>query len=198
MQNFSLLLLALTGLVQSVPAPSKHTLDQRPLIAPPQVVAADLQPPTRNLDMRPNSVEILFTSSDDDEMTRVWLPLGQKIRAGTEQEEVANALPVLSQAPGDIPVLPLHPISAIIANVINDRPSSPEEARLDKVTCVVRPAAKKLSKKPSVLEFVEWTEMGVRNERPLRFRGPDGRVDFENPKDRWFLGGREVESVECF
>ena len=32
---------------------------------------------------------------------------------------------------------------------------------------------------------------------PIWWNLEDGKVDFEDPRLRWFLGGREVESYEC-
>lgn len=39
--------------------------------------------PLTHLDRMPDSVELLFTASDDDEMVHVWLPLGKRVSTRT-------------------------------------------------------------------------------------------------------------------
>jgi hypothetical protein len=39
--------------------------------------------PLTHLDRMPDSVELLFTASDDDEMIHVWLPLGKRVSTRT-------------------------------------------------------------------------------------------------------------------
>ncbi|KAG9634675.1 hypothetical protein KCU64_g15325, partial [Aureobasidium melanogenum] len=70
----------------------------------------------------PDSVELLFTASDDDEMIHVWLPLGKRVS---------------TQSVGDYPVLPLHPTSARIVNVLGSSTKASVRRKHQQVTCVI-------------------------------------------------------------
>lgn len=72
-----LLFLLTCSLVAALPLHLSVFVNQEPLLSIGPMHAT--HPLTQHLDRMPDSVELLFTASDDDEMIHVWLPLGKRV-----------------------------------------------------------------------------------------------------------------------
>lgn len=47
-------------------------------------------------------------------------------------------------------------------------------------------------------DFRRHRPIDASGEWSLWFRHRDGMVDLEDPDERWFIGGRPIESYECY
>ncbi|KAK3115269.1 hypothetical protein LTR53_005540 [Teratosphaeriaceae sp. CCFEE 6253] len=74
-----------------------------------------------HLDAAPNSVGMLFTSADNDEVVHIWLPLGRRVFTR------------------DWPELPLHPVTARITTLIRSTPRIATPEHLDQIVCRIYP-----------------------------------------------------------
>ncbi len=96
---------------------------------------------------------------------------------------------------------PLRPRRARILNAFADSSDGKivlKNEALNGIICLAHPSHKS-----------EYSDYNKRQHRPSRPLGSlieeaavwwsveDGVVDFQDPRDRFFLGGREVESYEC-
>ncbi|KAK5130062.1 hypothetical protein LTR08_002495 [Meristemomyces frigidus] len=88
--------------------------------APHTAVSQKLQS-SSHLDAAPNSVGVLFTTSDDEDVGHMWLPLGKRVYTR------------------DSPTLPLHPVTARITTMINSSPQNAAPEYLDRVVCEIHP-----------------------------------------------------------
>lgn len=76
-----LLFLLACNLVAALPLHLSAFVDQKSLLLlDPNHLT---YPSTRHLDRIPESAELLFIISDDDEMVHVWLPLGRRVSTRT-------------------------------------------------------------------------------------------------------------------
>ncbi|CAD0082712.1 unnamed protein product, partial [Aureobasidium vineae] len=140
-------------------------ITQQPLLSVERYRAA--QPSTQHLERVLRSAELLFTASDDDEMVHVWLPLGRRIDTR------------------DYPVLPSHPASARIINVLGFSTRTSARRKQQQTTCIIK-AVKDRSQ-----------HQGQR-ELDAVFQDGDGGVRLDEAGSPLCLIGREVESYECF
>ncbi|KEQ80939.1 hypothetical protein D6C78_02323 [Aureobasidium pullulans] len=174
MQHPFLLLLA-CNLASALPLHLPAFEYQRPLKSVDLPHTA--QPSTKHLDRVPRSAELLFTASDDDEMVHVWLPLGKRIYTR------------------DYPVLPLHPTSARISNVLGVSTEVTARHKQQQVTCIISAGNDSSERK-----FVG-RDRGAKQaemEVTVSFQEGDRVVRFDGPDSTWHLKGREVKSYECF
>ncbi|KAF1351906.1 hypothetical protein BDV97DRAFT_367724 [Delphinella strobiligena] len=179
----SLIILLVASLVNSLPlgliafSPKQllswqHTLEMQQPFQP----TPDTNPThTSGQDVdegRPRSVEMLFTSEDDEEVVHIWLPLGKRMHTR------------------DHPILPLHPQTALITRVLtHPNEDATNERILEQTACVIHPVEK------SILGLArKW----LKRDTATGFRRRDGAVKFEDADNPWFLAGKEVESYDCF
>ncbi|CAD0107056.1 unnamed protein product, partial [Aureobasidium uvarum] len=160
-----LLLLFICNLVAALPLHLPGFGDQKPLLSVRHHHAA--LPSIQVLDRIPRSAELLFTASDDDEMIHIWLPLEKRIYTR------------------DYPVLPLHPASARIINVLGISAKISARHKQQQVTCIIKAGANRS-------QFQTPTELDV------VFREGDGGLRLDEADSPLCLKGREVESYECF
>ncbi|KAI5248436.1 hypothetical protein E4T42_05617 [Aureobasidium subglaciale] len=130
------------------------------------------------------SVELLLTASDDDELTHIWLPLKQRIFTQLIREYA-----------GDYPVLPLHPTSVGISNVHGLSTKFLPWHKREQVVCRTTVKADVKSQVP--IEGVSNPE-SLQEDGEVQFRERDGVVRLDEVDSVWYLAGREVESYECF
>ncbi|KAK4540897.1 hypothetical protein LTR36_008839 [Oleoguttula mirabilis] len=125
------LLLFCSLLACSVAAPLRHlkkhdrrSEEQQLLRDPAHYTAAHkpkVQQPNTRLDAAPNSVGVLFTTADDEEVSHMWLPLGKRVYTR------------------DAPELPLHPLTARITTMIRSSPQVAAPEYLDRLVCEIHP-----------------------------------------------------------
>lgn len=165
---------------------------QLPLYSP-----AENHSSNQHLEHGPRSVELLLTSQDEEEMIRVWLPLGKRIHLRRFQHEVdSDCVGTDFRETGDYPILPLHPSTVHIVNVYTPADDAAASSRrLDRTVCVLHPAVHR--DKRCTHGLGRWWINKDCNGMAASFERSDGPVDLEDPKLRWFLEGREVESYEC-
>lgn len=72
----SLLFLLTCSLVAALPLRLLFFVNQQSLLSSGSRYEAH---PGTHLDRMADSVELLFTASDDDEMIRVWMPIGKRV-----------------------------------------------------------------------------------------------------------------------
>ncbi|THX99231.1 hypothetical protein D6D03_07339 [Aureobasidium pullulans] len=173
--QYPFLLLLACNLASALPLHLPAFQYQRPLKSVDLPHTA--QHSTKHLDRVPRSAELLLTASDDDEMVHVWLPLGNRIYTR------------------DYPVLPLHPTSARISNVLGVSTEVTARRKQQQVTCIIS-AGSDSSERGFVARDrgAKLWKMGV----TVSFQEGDGVVKFVGPKAMWHLEGREVKSYECF
>ncbi|THY51268.1 hypothetical protein D6C98_05701 [Aureobasidium pullulans] len=173
--QYPLLLLLACNLANALPLHLPAFEYQRPLKSVDLPHTA--QHSTKHLDRVPRSAELLFTASDDDEIVHVWLPLGKRIYTR------------------DYPVLPLHPTSARISNVLGVSTEVTARHKQQQVTCIIS-AGNDSSERRFVARDrgAKLEKMGV----TVSFQEGDGVVRFDGPKSIWHLERREVKSYECF
>ncbi|KAI4729963.1 hypothetical protein E4T49_02321 [Aureobasidium sp. EXF-10728] len=162
-----LLFLLACRLVAAFPLHLPVSITQQPLLSSGRYRAA--QPSTQHLERVSRSAELLLTTSDDDEMVHIWLPLGKRVYTR------------------DYPVLPLHPASARIINVLDSstRTSVRRNKQQQQITCVIKAVADR-SRHPGQTEL------------DVTFQEGDGGVRLDEGGSPLCLERREVESYECF
>lgn len=81
-----LLVLLVCSLVSALPLQLPTLFNRQNL--PPIDLHHSAHFSTQYVERVTRSVELLFTTSDDDEITRVWLPLGKRLYIGTSNLSV--------------------------------------------------------------------------------------------------------------
>nr|OQO15916.1 hypothetical protein B0A51_16361 [Rachicladosporium sp. CCFEE 5018] len=141
--------------------------------------------PLSNFDAAPNSVGLLFTTSNEDDLTHVWLPLGRRIYTR------------------DDPRLPLHPQSARITTLIRSSPELATPEHLAKIRCTIIPVVNEttLAERTWDARFgrvrASRQEERAKAKEGLRFGREDGLVRLAEAGSAFWLGGGEVEAYEC-
>lgn len=99
---------------------------------------------------------------------------------------------------GDYPMLPLHPQTAHITNVLtNPYDQEANSQRLDRTICMVHGLVDESEK--SIQAVSRWLRsFGELDGSDIGFQASDGVVKLGDAASRWFLAGRQVESYECF
>ena len=84
--HWPLLLLLACSLISALPLQSPAGFKRQNLV--PIDLHQFAHSSTQYVERVTRSVELLFTTSDDDEITRVWLPLGKRLYTGTSNLSV--------------------------------------------------------------------------------------------------------------
>ncbi|OQO12443.1 hypothetical protein B0A48_03085 [Cryoendolithus antarcticus] len=154
------------------------------ILVNPGAVKETLHPPA-NFDAAPNSVGLLFTTSNEDDLTHVWLPLGRRVYTR------------------DDPRLPLRPQSARITTLIRSSPELATPEHLAKIRCTIIPVVNKttLVERRWDARFGRVRASREREQRKardgVRFGRDDGLVRLAEAGSAFWLGGGEVEAYEC-
>ncbi|KAK6443552.1 hypothetical protein LTR95_000379 [Oleoguttula sp. CCFEE 5521] len=141
--------------------------------------------PRSSFDAAPNSVGLLFTTSNEDDLTHFWLPLGRRIYTR------------------DDPRLPLHPQSARITTLIRSSPELATPEHLAKIRCTITPDVNEttLVERRWDARFGRVRASREREQRKakdgVRFGRDDGLVRLAEAGSAFWLGGGEVEAYEC-
>nr|OQO16175.1 hypothetical protein B0A51_15615 [Rachicladosporium sp. CCFEE 5018] len=165
------------------PARLSGTTSQDVLVEPGAVKQIPHTP--ANFDAAPNSVGLLFTTSNEDDLTHVWLPLGRRIYTR------------------DDPRLPLHPQSARITTLIRSSPSLATLEHLAKIRCTIIPVVNgtTLAERRWDARFglvrASRQKQSEKARQGLRFGREDGLVRLAEAGSAFWLGGGEVEAYEC-
>lgn len=86
MMRNQLLLAFLTSFAHGLFLPFRPAQIQEPLSVQGKHNQDQMSSNSSSLDARARSVEVVFTTKDEDEVVRVWLPLGKRVYAGMHHE----------------------------------------------------------------------------------------------------------------
>lgn len=191
-----LIFLLACNLVGALPLLLPASRHQQTLI-PPNIMLPK-HSSTQHLERVPKSAELLFTASDDDQMIHVWLPLERRIYTRTSAIRLSLAATIADMNYphiGDYPVLPLHPTSARIVNVLGLSSESTARHRRREITCVVGTVSSTQMDRSS---FRPGGAMKAETKAEVMFQESDDTVRLDKALSPLFLAEKEVESYECF
>ncbi|KAF2814875.1 uncharacterized protein BDZ99DRAFT_186225 [Mytilinidion resinicola] len=168
-------------------APRLHTQGR---LLPPMAPEKEARRPTLQFHSSVGMVGLHVTASNSHDEKYVELPLRQRVVPGSN-----SSLPVHVQSariadPSD-PRSHTTRIQSAVSYSFTSRHQRQRLRDIERIACTIRAVLSEEEK--GMLAHQGTGEVDC----TVAFTFQDGTVSFEQPGNRWFLAGREVESMEC-